>query len=157
MTTTSQPADRTAWHTLESTAVARELGVDPDEGLSAEEVQRRLEEYGPNQLPTEAPPSTWVVARGQLANPMNIMLLIVSVASFAILQVATGVVVLGLVAFNVLMGSNQELKARASVEALAELQVPRAGPSVRAGRGGRRHRPGPRGRRPARGWRRGAR
>ena len=126
MTTTSQPADRTAWHTLEPTVVARELGVAPDEGLSAEEVRRRLDEYGPNQLPTEPPPSVWVVARGQLANPMNIMLLIVSVASFAILQVATGVVVLGLVAFNVIMGSNQELKARASVEALAQLQVPRA-------------------------------
>jgi P-type Ca2+ transporter type 2C len=126
MTTTSRPADRTAWHTLEPTDVARELGVEPDEGLSAEEVKRRLDEYGPNQLPTEPPPSVWVVARGQLTNPMNIMLLIVSVASFAILQVATGVVVLGLVAFNVIMGSNQELKARASVEALAQLQVPRA-------------------------------
>ena len=49
MTTTSQPADRTARHTLEPTAVARELGVAPDEGLSAEEARRRLEEYGPKQ------------------------------------------------------------------------------------------------------------
>ena len=62
MTTTSQPADQTAWHTLEPTAVARELGVEPDDGLSAEEVQRRLEEYGPNPLPTEPPPSVWVVS-----------------------------------------------------------------------------------------------
>jgi hypothetical protein len=57
---------------------------------------------------------------------MNIMLLIVCVASFAIAQVATGVVVLGLVTFDVVMGSSQELKARASVEALEQLQVPRA-------------------------------
>src|SRR4029077_4793929 len=64
---------------------------------------------------------------GQLANPMNIMLLIVCAASFAIAQVATGVVVLGLVTFNVVMGTAQELKARASVEALAQLQVPQAG------------------------------
>ena len=47
-------------------------------------------------------------------------------ASFAIGQVATGFVVTALVTFNVVMGANQELKARASVEALAELQVPRA-------------------------------
>ena len=39
---------------------------------------------------------------------------------------ATAVVVLGLVTFNVVMGTAQELKARASVEALAKLQVPRA-------------------------------
>ena len=63
---------------------------------------------------------------GQLANPMNIMLLIVVAASFAIVQIATAVVVLGLVTFNVVMGTAQELKARASVEALAKLQVPHA-------------------------------
>ena len=102
------------------------MGVDPDQGLGRRRVERRLAEYGPNELPTEPPPSVWVVGRGQLANPMNIMLLIVCGASFAIGQVATGVVVLGLVAFNVVMGTAQEMKARASVEALAQLQVPRA-------------------------------
>src|SRR6188474_2012320 len=55
---------------------------------------------------------------------MNIMLLIVSIASFAITQVATGAIVLALVSFNVIMGTNQERKALASVEALAQLQVP---------------------------------
>ena len=102
------------------------LEVDPGAGLSDDEVQRRLAQYGPNELATEPPPSVWVVARGQLSNPMNIMLLIVSVASFVIGQAATGLFVLGLVTFNVVMGSNQELKARASVEALAQLQVPHA-------------------------------
>lgn len=98
------------------------MGVGPDKGLNAGEAARRMAEYGP----TEPPPSVWVVARGQLANPMNIMLLIVCVASFAIAQWATALVVLGLVTFNVVMGSSQELKARASVEALAQLQVPQA-------------------------------
>ena len=98
----------------------------PDQGLSTEKAAQLLAEYGPNELPTEPPPSVWVVGRAQLSNPMNIMLLIVCGASFAIAQWATAVVVLGLVLFNVVMGTNQELKARASVEALAELQVPRA-------------------------------
>ena len=57
---------------------------------------------------------------------MNIMLIIVVFASFAIGQIGTGVFVALLVTFNVVMGSNQELKARASVEALAQLQVPAA-------------------------------
>ncbi|MBO0878231.1 MAG: HAD-IC family P-type ATPase, partial [Pseudonocardia sp.] len=102
------------------------LGGNADEGLAAPEVDRRRAEYGPNELPAEPPPSVWAVARGQLANPMNIMLLMVVGASFAIVQIATALVVLGLVAFNVVMGSLQELKARASVEALAKLQVPHA-------------------------------
>ncbi len=106
--------------------VAAALAVDPDAGLGSAEGASRLERYGPNELPAEPPPSLWVVARGQLANPMNIMLLIVAVASFAIGQIATGIVVAALVTFNVVMGSNQELKARASVDALAKLQVPHA-------------------------------
>ena len=106
--------------------VAVAAGVDPLEGLAASEVASRLARYGPNELQTEPPPSLLAVARGQLANPMNIMLLIVAVASLVIGQVATGIVVAVLVGFNVVMGTNQELKARASVEALADLQVPHA-------------------------------
>ena len=115
-----------AWHTLPAAEVATQLEVDPQTGLDAAEVERRLAEYGPNALPTEPPPSVWEVAKGQLSNPMNIMLLLVGAASFAIGQIATGIVVTALVTFNVVMGSNQELKARSSVEALARLQVPHA-------------------------------
>ena len=119
-------AAREAWHAKSAGDVAAELEVDPDQGLAAAEVESRLARYGTNELPTEPPPSRLQVAKEQLLNPMNIMLLIVGVASFLIGQVATGLVVVGLVTFNVVMGSNQELKARASVEALEGLQVARA-------------------------------
>jgi P-type Ca2+ transporter type 2C len=126
MTTVDRPAQDVAWYALSAGDAAERMGVHPEQGLDAGEVDRRRAQYGANELPTEPPPSIWLVARGQLANPMNIMLLIVCVASFAIAQVATGVVVLGLVTFNVVMGTAQEMKARASVEALAKLQVPHA-------------------------------
>ncbi|MGH7733809.1 MAG: cation-transporting P-type ATPase, partial [Gemmatimonadales bacterium] len=126
-TTIEQPAGGgLAWYALSAQDVTTQMGVDADEGLTVAEVERRLAEYGPNELATEPPPSMWAVARGQLVNPMNIMLLFVVGASFAIVQIATALVVLGLVLFNVIMGTNQELKARASVEALAQLQVPHA-------------------------------
>src|ERR1700733_5541715 len=126
MTAVKQPAGKLPWYSVPPDDVAGQLGVAPERGLDSAESSRRLAEYGPNELPTEPPPSVWVVARGQLANPMNIMLLIVCAASFAIVQIPTALVVLGLVTFNVVMGTNQELKARASVEALAKLQVPHA-------------------------------
>ena len=116
----------TPWYARDPDAVAVELSVDPEAGLDAAEVERRLGQYGPNELTTEPPPSMWSVALGQLSNPMNIMLAIVAVASLAIGQVATGIFVALLVTFNVVMGSRQELKARASVDALAGLQVPHA-------------------------------
>jgi Ca2+-transporting ATPase len=114
------------WHALDVDEVTGRLGVVVEQGLDTDEAAQRLAEYGPNQLPVEPPPSLWAVARGQLTNPMNIMLIIVSVASFTIGQIGTGIFVACLVTFNVVMGSNQEMKARASVEALAQLQVPTA-------------------------------
>jgi Ca2+-transporting ATPase len=126
MTTVDSSSADVAWHsTAPEDALAR-LGVDPEQGLSAADAQRLLTEYGPNQLATEPPPNLWTVALGQLSNPMNIMLVIVAVASLAIGQTATGIFVALLVTFNVVMGSRQELTARASVEALAQLQVPHA-------------------------------
>lgn len=126
MTAIEQPRTTAPWYARSAADAAAELGVDPDQGLDRNEVERRLAEYGPNELPKEPPPSVWVVAKGQLSNPMNIMLLIVAVASFAIGQVPTGIFVMALVTFNVVMASAQELKAQASVEALAQLQVPHA-------------------------------
>lgn len=111
-------------HLRESADVAWALGVDPLEGLDVADAAARLQRFGSNELPSEPPPSLWSVALGQLANPMNVMLIIVAVASFAIGQIATGIVVAALVTFNVVMGTNQEMKARASVDALAKLQVP---------------------------------
>jgi Ca2+-transporting ATPase len=133
MTVADNTRTAVVWHVLSAEDAAAQLGVDVDQGLDAAEGQRRLTQYGPNKLATEPPPSVWTVARGQLANPMNIMLSIVAVASIAIGQVATGIFVALLVTFNVVMGSRQELKARASVDALARLQVPHA----RVRRGGR--------------------
>jgi P-type Ca2+ transporter type 2C len=127
MTTIEQaPAAEPTWYTLSADDAVARLRVDAEQGLGPDEVERRLAQYGRNEIAAEPPPTLWEVAKGQLANPMNIMLLIVSIASLAIGQVPTGVIVAALVSFNVIMGTSQERKASASVEALAGLQVPRA-------------------------------
>ena len=126
-------SDEPGWQSLTVEETARRLDVDTSAGLDAPEVERRLAEYGHNELPEEPQPSRWSLAAIQLANPMNIMLLIVAVASIAIGQISTGIIVAALVLLNVVMGTGQELKALASVEALSELQVPTA----RVRRGGR--------------------
>jgi Ca2+-transporting ATPase len=125
MNATAETGETTWWSLAPDDALAQ-LGVDAAEGLTAAEAARRLAEHGPNELATEPPPSTWVIAKEQLTNPMNIMLMIVAIVSYAIEQVLTGVIVTALVAFNVLMGTNQEKKARASVDALSQLQVAQA-------------------------------
>ena len=103
-----------------------ELGSAITDGLCATLAADRLERYGPNEITGEKPPSLVAVALLQLRDPMNLMLFAVAVVGLLIDQVATGLVVAALVALNVVLGARQELKARASVDALSRMQVPRA-------------------------------
>ena len=121
------------WHLLEAAAVAVALGTDARSGLSDAEAARRLREHGPNLLTEDAKPSVVAVALSQVRDPMNLMLILVGVISIVIQQATTAWVVAALVVLNVVLGANQELKARASVAALADLQVPQA-KVVRAGK-----------------------
>jgi Ca2+-transporting ATPase len=102
------------------------LGSDQERGLSVAEAGSRLTSYGPNEITGEKPPSMVAVALQQLRDPMNIMLVAVTVVSFLIGEVSTGVIVALLIVLNVVLGARQELKARASVDALSKLQVPQA-------------------------------
>ena len=126
MTMLDRTPTETIWYAISGDEAVAQLGTDAAHGLTPSDVEARLAEYGENVVTTEPPPTLWQMAKGQLANPMNIMLLIVSIASFVIGQVSTGAVVMALVLFNVIMGTNQERKALASVDALAQLQVPTA-------------------------------
>ena len=113
-------------YALEASAVVAAAGSDADRGLTAAEAAARLTRFGPNQIRAEKPPSMWQVALQQVRNPMNIMLIAVAIVSFLIGEVSTGLLVAGLVVLNVVLGARQELKARASIDALSSLQVPQA-------------------------------
>lgn len=119
-------------YALSGDDVLAAMGSDESTGLSAPEAASRLATYGPNQITGEKPPSVLAVALGQLRDPMNIMLIAVTIISFLIGQFSTGLIVALLILLNVVLGSRQELKARASVDALSKMQVPMA----RAVRGG---------------------
>lgn len=127
-TETTAQADHAAieWYGRDPAEVTRAFETDLENGLTTAEATSRLERYGRNELPKEQPPSRWQIAWAQFVDPMNIMLAVVAVASIVIGEVSTGIFVGLLVLLNVILGANQELKARASVEALEELQVPNA-------------------------------
>ena len=66
----------------DAAVVVSELGSDPSNGLTTAEAASRLTRYGPNQITAEKPPSVWAVALVQLRDPMNLMLVAVTVVSF---------------------------------------------------------------------------
>jgi len=125
-TQVEEMANEKQWYASAAESAADALDVSVAEGLSSTEVSSRLATYGPNAIPKEPPPSYLQVVWSALRDPMNLMLVAVAVASIAIGQISTGILVAVLVLLNVVMAANQELKAMATVAALDDLQVPTA-------------------------------
>ena len=125
MTTVAPEAAR-SWYAVEVSAVVAAMGSDDERGLSRSEAASRLSRFGPNEIAKEKPPSMWAIALGQLRDPMNIMLVAVTAVSLLIGQFSTAFIVFLLIVLNLTLGTRQELKARASVDALSRMQVPQA-------------------------------
>ncbi|CDZ88210.1 cation-transporting P-type ATPase [Rhodococcus ruber] len=117
-------AERNTWHVQEPDTVVAALNSDRHSGLTAGEAGARRRRYGLNEIASEPGPSMWAIALRQLEDPMNLMLVAVAVVSIVIGEVPTAIVVVVLVGLNIVLGTQQELKARASVDALARMQTP---------------------------------
>lgn len=121
----SDDQDR-AWYRETPEEVLAELGTNAEVGLSGSAADKRLAESGPNAIASEPPPTIWAIAANQLRDPMNLMLIGVTVAGLFIGQVPVSILVGLLVVLNVTLATRQEMKARASVDALSKLQIPQA-------------------------------
>jgi P-type Ca2+ transporter type 2C len=121
-TTKTQTATRSAWHGSEASAVAQELGVEPEHGLSVEEARRRLQSQGPNRLAGTKKESGLQAFLRQYRDVMQLILLAAAVISLVVTgDVATAAVLAGLTVFNAVIGLRQEAKAEESVKALAQM------------------------------------
>jgi magnesium-transporting ATPase (P-type) len=69
-------------------SVARELGVEPDRGLTSEEAASRLARYGPNRFAEAKTQSRWHAFVRQYDDPMQIVLLVAGVISILEKQLA---------------------------------------------------------------------
>jgi Ca2+-transporting ATPase len=121
---------------LEAAEVAKQFGVDPAQGLSADEARKRLQEHGPNRLAGTKKESGFRAFVRQYEDFMQMVLLVAAVLNLIVTQdVGTSVVLAGLTVFNAVVGLRQEAKAEESVKALANMmktiaRVRRDGQSV---------------------------
>jgi P-type Ca2+ transporter type 2C len=113
---------RPGWHASEASAVARELGVEPEQGLTVEEARGRLRSHGPNRLAGGKKESGFQAFVRQYRDFMQIILLAAAALNLVVTgDVGTSVVLAGLTVFNAVIGLRQEAKAEESVKALAQM------------------------------------
>ena len=121
-------------------AVAASLGVDPNTGLSQAEAERRLAQYGPNELASAPPVPKWKKFLAQFKDPLVYLLLAATgislVAWFIERANATlgaeggealpfdAIVIVLILIVNAVLGYIQESKAEEAVEALSQMTAP---------------------------------
>ncbi len=111
---------------METGEVLRGLDVDSRIGLEREEVQRRLETHGYNELESARAASPFALLLGQFRNVLIIVLLGAAGLSALVGEIIDAVVILIIVLFSALLGFFQEYRAGRAVDALKRMLAPTA-------------------------------
>ncbi len=112
------------WHTVEVPQALGELNSSLDTGLSSQQVQQRLSEYGPNELPDRGGKSPWSILLEQLAGVMTIVLIVSAVISVFLRDYEDAAAILAIVVLNTILGFTQEYRAENAMAALRQMTVP---------------------------------
>jgi Ca2+-transporting ATPase len=114
------------WHSEDVHAVVRKLSTRIEEGLSPEEAQKRLEQYGPNELRGKPPTPFWRLVVEQLKEFVVLILIVASIISFVLGDEVEAAAIIAIVILNTVIGVVQESRAEAALAALKKLAAPDA-------------------------------
>ena len=117
------------WFTKSQEQVLNELNVDPKEGLSTEEVKKRLEKYGYNKLKSKAKKSLLELFLAQLKDVLIYVLIgaaVVNVIAHGLEGITDAIIILLVVFINAIVGVVQESKAEKALEALQQMTTPKS-------------------------------
>lgn len=113
------------WHTLSVSQTLEKLRSSA-RGLTVAEAERRLTEYGPNQLQAAARISPWMILLEQVKNVLIIILLFATALSAFLGHGVEAIAITVIVLFAVILGFVQEYRAERAIEALREMAAPTA-------------------------------
>ncbi|MCC5606097.1 cation-translocating P-type ATPase [Nostoc sp. CHAB 5834] len=138
MSANSLPEGAAVWHSLEIDKALDLLDSNADSGLTPQEIQQRLQKYGPNELEETAGRSTWEILLDQFKNIMLLMLIGVALISGILDLVALRsgslkpgevpfkdtIAILAIVILNGILGYVQESRAEKALAALKKMTSP---------------------------------
>ncbi|NOZ29425.1 MAG: cation-translocating P-type ATPase [Chloroflexi bacterium] len=112
------------WYRRDPVDVLARLETDAERGLSQAEAQRRLAEYGPNELIEHGLKSPWLILWEQLTAMMVVILIVAAVVSAALGDYKDAIAIVAIVVLNAVLGFTQEYRAEKAMAALKKLSVP---------------------------------
>ncbi len=109
------------WHALAADEAVKSLETNVDNGLNREEVKKRLEKFGPNEIPKGKKRSAWMRLLMQFHNVLIYVLIAAAVITALMDHWIDTWVILAVVVVNALIGFIQEGKAEKALESIREM------------------------------------
>jgi len=132
---TAEEIDGDSWHAVDPDEVLKRLATYAASGLSSSEAEKRLTQYGPNELEEAPPTSFWQMLGEQFNNFVVILLIVAAVISALLGDYIESAAIFAIVILNATLGVVQERSAAQELAALRKL----ASPDAQVIRDGTRH------------------
>src|SRR3989344_536256 len=100
--------------------IVRDLQTHVESGITEEEVERRLKEFGPNVIERMQAPPWFLILLGQFRSPLILILFVAGIITSLIAHYRDALFIFAAVAVNTILGFYQEYKAE---RALAEIKT----------------------------------
>lgn len=118
-------SDKQYWHSTEIGDVLHVLN-SRTRGLTTEEAQSRLKEFGPNELKVEKNISPLTILLRQFKSFLVIILLIATAISLVLGEIIDAVAIMVIVVISAVLGFTQEYRSEEALEALRNMLSPTA-------------------------------
>lgn len=117
-------AQITEWYHLDRDKVCQHLQVDPQLGLTEQQLNQRSIDYGPNEIVTKQMRPVWRMMLDQFRDFMILVLLAAAIISGIIGEAVDTLAILIIVILNAIIGVVQEYRAERAVAALKAMAPP---------------------------------
>ncbi|MEM5872295.1 MAG: magnesium-translocating P-type ATPase [Candidatus Aenigmatarchaeota archaeon] len=91
-----------------------------ENGLSEDEVEKRIKKYGLNELPGRFKKRTLSLFISQFKSPLILILIVAAVIAFFLQEITDSLIILGIVFLNSFLGFIQEFKSEKALEKLTK-------------------------------------
>lgn len=115
-----------AWHSLGTDEVITAWQSDSHNGLDAESVSQRQQQFGPNAIPEKQQRGIGAIILTQFSDLMILILLAAALISGVLGNIEDTIAILVIVILNAIIGAVQEYRAQRALEALRMMAAPEA-------------------------------
>lgn len=114
-----------SWHMMSPEEVLKALNVS-ETGLAQADAQKRLAQYGFNELQKRKRSSSIIMFMRQFSDILMLILLIATTLSIVTGQIIDAVVIIAIVLATAILGFFEEFRSEKAVEALKKMTAPAA-------------------------------